>query len=47
MTNRLAVILAVLIVAAILADQVLNDARAGVFLLRKFVDMVEYLSFWR
>ncbi len=47
MSNRTAVILGLLIVVAILADQVLNGAAAGTFLMRKFIDMVEYLSFWR
>jgi hypothetical protein len=47
MPNRLALILGALIAAAILADQVLNGGAAGLFLMRKFVDMVEYLSFWR
>ena len=47
MPNRLALILGVLVVLAILADQVLNRGHAGLFLMRKFVDLVDYLSFWR
>ena len=47
MPNRLALILGVLVVLAILADQVLNGGHAGLFLMRKFVDLVDYLSFWR
>jgi hypothetical protein len=47
MPNRLALTLVLLVVLAVLADQVLNDGHAGLFLVRKFVDLVEYLSFWR
>jgi hypothetical protein len=47
MPNRLAVALVALVVVAVLADQIMNDGQAGLFLLRKFVDLVEYLSFWR
>ena len=47
MPNRLALTLGALIVAGVLADLVLNGGAAGLFLMRKFVDMVEYLSFWR
>ncbi|MEL6608535.1 MAG: hypothetical protein AAFO93_06460 [Pseudomonadota bacterium] len=47
MTNRLAIILAVLIVAAILADVVFNGGAAMLFLLKKFIELLEYLAFWR
>ena len=47
MSNRLAIIILLLIVGAIVADQMLNGGLAGLFLMRKFVDLVEYLSFWR
>jgi hypothetical protein len=47
LTNRLALALGLLIVAALIADGVLNDGAALMFLLRKFVDMVEWLAFWR
>ena len=47
MPNRLALTLGGLVVAAIIADQMLNQGEAGLFLMRKFVDLVEYLSFWR
>ncbi len=47
MSTRLSLILAGLIVAAVLADAVLNGGAAGLFVVRKFFDMVEYLSFWR
>ncbi len=47
MPNRLALTLGGLVAVAILADQLLNGGHAGLFLMRKFVDLVEYLSFWR
>ena len=47
MPNRLALTLFGLVILAILADQVLNGGFAGLFLMRKFVDLVDYLSFWR
>jgi uncharacterized membrane protein YobD (UPF0266 family) len=47
MTDRIALILAVIIVLLILVDVVLNDAAALTFLLRKLVDMIEYVAFWR
>ena len=47
MPNRLAVILGVLVILAIIADQTLNGGQAELFLMRKLLDLVEYLSFWR
>jgi hypothetical protein len=47
MSNRTALVLAILIVAAIVLDIALNDSEAITFLLRKLVDAVEYLAFWR
>lgn len=47
MTNRVALYLAVLIVALILLDVALNSAAVMTFLLRKLVDMIEYVAFWR
>ena len=47
MTNRLALTLGLLIVTALAADVGLNDSTALMFLLRKFVDMVEWMAFWR
>lgn len=47
LTNRLALILGLLIAAALAADNFLNDGNALLFLLRKFLDMVEWLAFWR
>ena len=47
MTDRIAVILALLIVAAVIADMALNGGHAMVFLLRKLEDLIEYLAVWR
>ena len=47
MTTPLSLTIAGLIVAALVADAMLNGGTGAVFLLRKFLDLVEYLSFWR
>ena len=47
MTNQIALYLAVLIVALVLLDVTFNASAAMLFLLRKMVDLVEYLEFWR
>ncbi|WP_180995960.1 hypothetical protein [Tabrizicola aquatica] len=47
MTDRIAVWLGLVILAAGLADLVLNDGSALFFLARKFLDLVEWLAFWR
>ena len=47
MTNQIAVVLACLIVAAILADVVLNAGIGSIFLLKKLVNLIEYIAFWR
>ncbi len=47
MTDRIALVLASVIIAAILADVFLNSSHALLFLLRKMVDLIEYLSIWR
>lgn len=47
MTNRIALVLACLIFAAILADVVLNHGMASLFLLKKLVGLIEYVEFWR
>lgn len=46
-TNKLAIILGLIIVAAIAADLLVNSGSAMMFLLKKFVNMVEWLAFWR
>ena len=47
MSNRTALVVAILITTAILLDVTLNGSKAVTFLLRKLVDMIDYLEFWR
>ena len=47
MSNRTAFILAVIIVLLILLDVAVNGSSAVTFLLRKLVDAIEYVAFWR
>jgi len=47
MTNQLAIILGVLIVGAILTDVIFNDSDAMVFLLQRFLELIEWVAFWR
>jgi hypothetical protein len=47
MTNRLAIILGILIAAGITLDVVLQEGAASLFLARKFFVLLDYLAFWR
>lgn len=47
MPTRLALSIAGMVVLAIIADRLLNEGEATLFLVRKLFDLVEYLSFWR
>ena len=47
MTNKAAIILAIVIILALVLDRVLNDGIATMFMLRKMVALVEELAFWR
>ncbi|MEM6371927.1 MAG: hypothetical protein AAF727_03995 [Pseudomonadota bacterium] len=47
MTNRGAIVLAVLIMGAIALDVMIYGADHLVFLGKKFADMLEWLAFWR
>jgi hypothetical protein len=47
MTNKIALFLAVVLLAAIGLDLGLNDGRAALFLARRFLDLVEWVAFWR
>ncbi|MCH2077675.1 MAG: hypothetical protein MK180_12505 [Rhodobacteraceae bacterium] len=47
MTNRLAIILGIMIVTALLADGFLNDGAATLFLMKRFLDLIEWVAFWR
>ena len=47
MTDRISLALAVVILAAVIADVALNGGHAMLFLLRKLEDLIEYLAVWR
>ncbi|MCI2398812.1 hypothetical protein [Aliiroseovarius subalbicans] len=47
MTNKIAIVLALIIIAVFLADRVLFGGGLPVFLGRKIVDLSEYIAFWR
>lgn len=47
MTNTIALYLGIVILGAIGLDLFFNDGQAVVFLTRKFVNLIEYLAFWR
>ncbi len=47
MTNKIALILGGMIVAGLIADQVIYDGEGIVFLGRKLVLLIEYVAFWR
>ena len=46
-TDKIALVLGMFVVAAIAADVLANDSHALLFLLKKFADMVEWMAFWR
>jgi hypothetical protein len=45
--ERMYLVVAALIAAALAADALLNDGVATLFLIRKLFQLVEYLAFWR
>ena len=47
MTNRIAIVLVLLILAGMAYDAQRNDLHATIFVLRKLMDLIEYLAFWR
>ena len=47
MTNRIAAVLAFMIIAAIATDVVRFDGAGSVFVLRKFILLLDWLAFWR
>jgi hypothetical protein len=47
MTNRIAVVLALLIVGAIVVDVMYYGTQHIVFLAKKMADLIEWLAFWR
>jgi hypothetical protein len=47
LTNVIAFWLGAILATAIVADTTLNDASAIFFLVRKFLDLIEWVAFWR
>lgn len=47
MTNRIAIILALMIVALFVADYFLFDWGMTLFMAKQFAALVEWISFWR
>ncbi|WP_435704699.1 hypothetical protein [Yoonia sp.] len=47
MTNTIAIWLAVLIIVLLGIDYVLYDWASTIFLLRKFLDLIGWVAFWR
>ncbi len=47
MTDRIALFLGLMIVAALGWDYFFNDFAATFFVARKVVDLIEWLAFWR
>ena len=47
MTNIIALVLGLLIVAGIAADYLYFGTEHGLFLAKKFTDLIEWLAFWR
>jgi hypothetical protein len=47
MTNRIALYLGLVILAALALDIVFNDVQGLVFLMQKLVGFIEYVAFWR
>ncbi len=47
MTNQIAIVLGLMILAGIGADIVLNDGDGLLFLAKKFWDLSDWIAFWR
>jgi len=47
MTNSIAIVLGLLIVGSVAADQVWNEGVALIFLMKKFFALVDWMAFWR
>lgn len=47
MSNRLAIVLVVLILAALTVDFQMYDSRYSLFLAQKLWWLIDYLAFWR
>jgi hypothetical protein len=47
MNNRLSYAFAACLVLVVALDVLLNDGKASIFLARKFLDLIQLVSFWR
>ena len=47
MTNSIALILGMVLAACVAADAFLNDGMVLLFLARKFLELIEWIAFWR
>ncbi|MEM6940594.1 MAG: hypothetical protein AAF943_11690 [Pseudomonadota bacterium] len=47
MTNKIALILGVCLISALAWDLSFNEAQGVLFLTRAFLDLIEWLAFWR
>jgi hypothetical protein len=47
LTNRIALWIGVILLAAIIADLALNGGVALEFVVRRFLDLVDWVVFWR
>ena len=47
MTNRIAFVLGLLIIGAIVVDYIYYGTEHVVFLAKKMTDLIEWLAFWR
>jgi hypothetical protein len=47
MTNRIAIILGVLIILGLIVDAVLFESETLVFLGKRFAALIEWMAFWR
>jgi len=47
MTNRIAIVLGLLVLGGLAYDVLQNDLSGLLFLARKLMALIEYLAFWR
>jgi len=47
MTNSIAIGLAIALALALITDQIWLDGSAGLFVARKFAELIEWVAFWR
>lgn len=47
MTNKIALFLGLFVLVALILDAALFEMSGSVFLARKFIDLVEWVKFWR